>query len=182
MKGQNLVSCFPAINKYLAITIKNYVKTHAITKRCNDTKASIEYSNDINDIYRNIDKYDPNKKRKILIVLYDMLDLRDNKKLQPMVTKLLIRSRKIIIYLVFIMQSDFAVPKNIRLNHIHDFVKKILNKREFQQIAVNQSTDIDIKDFTNFRKNVKLQYNINREAAQLKALLSLPYYLSIKVK
>ena len=81
-----------------------------------------------------------------------MLDLRDNKKLQPMVTKLLIRSRKIIIYLVFIMQSYFPVPKNIRLNHIHDFIKKILDKREFQQIAVNHSTDIDIKDFTNFYK------------------------------
>ena len=152
MKGQNLVPCFPAINKYSALTIKSYVKTYVITKYCNDTKASIEHSNDINDIYRNIHKYDPNKKRKILIVLYDMLDLRDNKKLQPMVTKLLIRSRKIIIYLVFIMQSDFPVPKNIRLNHIHDFIKKILNKREFQQIAVNHSTDIDIKDFTNFYK------------------------------
>lgn len=50
------------------------------------------------------------------------------------------------------MQSYFPVPKNIRLNHIHDFIKKILNKREFQQIAVNHSTDIDIKDFTNFYK------------------------------
>ena len=57
-----------------------------------------------------------------------------NKKLDPIVTGLVIRGRKLNISLVFITESYFAVPKNIRLNSTHCFIMKIPNKQEFQQI------------------------------------------------
>ena len=74
----------------------------------NDSKAFIEYSNDMDDIYKNIEEYNPNKKPKILIVFDDMID---NKKLNPVVTELFNRGRKLNISLVFITQSFFAEPK-----------------------------------------------------------------------
>ena len=67
-------------------------------------------------------------------------------------TELFIRGRKLNISLVFITQSYFAVPKNIRLNSTHYFVMKIPNKRELQQIAFNHSSDIDFQDFMNLYK------------------------------
>ena len=44
------------------------------------------------------------------------------------------------------------MPKDIRLNSTHDFIMKILNKRELQQIAFNHSSDIDFKEFKNLYK------------------------------
>ena len=70
-------------------------------------------------------------------------DMLSNKKLNPIVTQLFIRGRKQNIYLVFITQSYFAVPKNTRLNSTHYFVMKIRNKKELQQISSNHSSDID---------------------------------------
>ena len=122
-------------------------------KYLNDSKAFIEYSNDMDDIYKNIEEYNPNKKRKILIVFDDMIaDMLSNKKLNPIVTELFIRGRKLNISLVFITQSYFAVPKNIRLNSTHYFIMKIPNKQELQQIAFNHSSDIDFQDFMNLYK------------------------------
>ena len=72
-----------------------------------------------------------------------------NKKLKPIVTEFFIRGRKLKISLVFLSQSYFAVPKNIRLNSTHYFIMKISNKREHQQIAFILSLDIDFKDFMN---------------------------------
>ena len=63
-----------------------------------------------------------------------------------------IRGRKLNISLVFIMQSYFKVPKDVRLNSTHFFIMKILNKRELQQIALNHSLDIDFKDFMKIYK------------------------------
>ena len=74
------------------------------------------------------------------------------KKRSPIATELFIRGRKLNISLVFITQSYFAVPKNIRLNSTHYFVMKIPNKRELQQIAFNHSSDIDFQDFMNLYK------------------------------
>ena len=69
----------------------------------NDSIAFIEYSNDMDDIYKNMEEYNPNKKRKTLIVCDDMIfDMLTNKKLNPVVTELFIRGRTINIYLVFI--------------------------------------------------------------------------------
>ena len=62
-------------------------------------------------------------------------------------TELFIRVRKLSISIVFITQSYFKVPKDVRLNSTHFFILKIPNKRELQQIALNHSSDIDSKDF-----------------------------------
>ena len=71
----------------------------------------------MDDIYKNIEEYNSNRKRKILIVFDDMIDnILSNKKLNPIVTELFIRGRKINISLVFITQSYFTVPNNIRIN------------------------------------------------------------------
>ena len=112
----------------------------------------------MNDIYKNIEEYNPNKKQKILIVFDDMTaDMLSNQKLNPIVTELFIGGRKLNISLVFITQSFFAVPKNIRLNSTYYFMKiqkvmKILNKRELQEIAFNHSSDNDFQDFMNLYK------------------------------
>ena len=66
-------------------------------KNLNDSKAFIEYSNDMDDIYKNVEEYNPNKKRKISIVFDDMIaDMLSNKKRNPVVTKLFITGRKLI--------------------------------------------------------------------------------------
>ena len=96
----------------------------------NDPKAFIKYSNDMHDVYKNIDEYNLDKENKILIVFDDMIaDMIHNKKLNSIVTELLIRGRKLNISLVFITQSHFKVPKDIRLNTTHFFIAKISNKR-----------------------------------------------------
>ena len=85
----------------------------------------------MDDIYKNIEEYNPNKKQKILIVFDDMIaNMLRNKNLNPVVTELFIRGKKLNISLFFITQSYFAVPKNITLNSIHCFVMKIPNKGE----------------------------------------------------
>ena len=104
-------------------------------KHLNDSKAFIEYSNNMDDIYKNIEEHNPNKKRKILIVFDDMIaDMLCKKKLNPIVTELFIRGRKLNIYLIFIIQSYFAVPKNIRQNFTHYFIMKIPYKRELNKL------------------------------------------------
>ena len=74
-------------------------------------------------------------------------DMINNKKLNPIVTELFIRGRKLNISIVFINQSYFKVPKDARLNSTRFFIMKISNKRDLQQIALNHSSDIDFKDF-----------------------------------
>ena len=72
--------------------------------------------------------------------------------LNPIVTELFIRGRKLSISLVFFTQSYLTVPKRIKLNSTHYFVMKVSNKRELQQIAFNHSWDIDFQDFMNLYK------------------------------
>ena len=76
----------------------------------------------------------------------------NNKKLNPIVTELLIRGRKLNISIVFIAQFYFKLLKDFRLNSTHFFIMKILHKRELQQIAVNRSSDIDFKIFLKIYK------------------------------
>ena len=72
----------------------------------------------------------------MLIVFYDMIaDMINNKKLNPVVTELFIRSRKLNISIAFITPSYFKVPKDVRLNSTHFFIMKIPSKRELHQIA-----------------------------------------------
>ena len=116
----------------------------------NDLKAFIEYSSDMHDVYKIIHEYNPDKENKILIVFDDMIgDMIRNKKLNSIVTELFIRGRKLNISLVFITQSDFKVPENVRLNTSHFFITLIPNKRELQQIAINHSLDISTENFAN---------------------------------
>ena len=117
-------------------------------KHFNDPKAFIEYSNDMQDVYKKIDEYNADKERKILRAFDDMIaEMINNKKLNSIVTDLLIRGRKLNISLVFITQSYLKVPKDVRLNTTHFFIMKIPNKRELQQIALNHLSDINSKDF-----------------------------------
>ena len=120
----------------------------------NDPQAFIEYSDDMHGIYINIDDHNLDKENKILIVFDDIIaDTIHNKRLNSIVTELFIRGRKLNISLVFITQSYFKLPKDVRLNTSHFFVAKIPNKREIQQIAKNHSSDISTKDFANiYRK------------------------------
>ena len=113
----------------------------------------MEYSNDMQVVYKNIDNYNLAKKRKILIVFDNMIaDMINNKKLNPIVTELFVRGRKLSIYIVVITQSYFKVSKDVRLNFTHFFIMKIPNKREFQQITLNHSSDIDFKYFIKIYK------------------------------
>ena len=124
----------------------------------NNPKAFTEYSNDMHDIYKNIDEYNLHKENKILITFDDMIvDMIHNKKLNLIVTELFIRGRKLNISLAFITQSYFKVPKEVRLNTGHFLIAKIPNKRELQQVAINHSSDISIKDFTNIYRKCTIE-------------------------
>ena len=119
-------------------------RENANLRYLNDSKTFIEYSNDMNGIYKNIEEYNPNKKLKTLIAFDNMIaGMLSNKKLSPIVTELFIRGRKLNFSLVFITQSYFAVPKIVWLNSIHSFVMKIPSKRGLQQTAFNHSSNID---------------------------------------
>ena len=106
------------------------------------------------DVYKNIDEYNIDKERKILIVFCDMIaDIIKNKNLNLIVTELFIRRRKLNISFVFITQSQFKVPKDVRLNTTHFLISKIPNRRELQKTAINHSSDISTEDFINiYRK------------------------------
>ena len=116
-------------------------------KHFNDLKAFTKYSNYMHDVYKNINDYNPDRENKILIVFDDMIaDMIPSKKLNSIVTELFIRGRKLNISLVFITQSYFKVPKDVRLNTTHFFIASIPNNRELQQIAINHSSDISFGD------------------------------------
>ena len=118
-------------------------------KHFSDPKAFVEYSNDIQDVHKKIEEYSPGKKRKMLMI--------NNKKLNSIVTELFIRGRKLNISLVFIIQSCFKVPKDVRLNSTYFFIMKIPNKRELQLITLNYSSDIDFKDFMKIYKKCTVE-------------------------
>ena len=115
----------------------------------------------MNDVYENIDLYNPSRQKKVLIGFDDMIaDIMTNKKFQSIIKKFFIKCRKIDISLVFITQSYFSVPKDVRLNLTHYFIVKINNKRELQNIAINHSADIDYKDFIKiYRECTKEPYS-----------------------
>ena len=166
----NLINNQPDIDKiYLYAKDPYESKYQYLINKCekvgldhfNDPKAFTEYSSDMQDVYKNIEEYNPIKKGKVLIVFDDVIaDVIDNNKLNPIVTELFIRGRKLNISIVFITQSYFKVPKDVRLNSTHFFLMKIPNKRELQQIALNHSSDIDFKDFMKiYKKYTKEPYS-----------------------
>ena len=84
-------------------------------KHFNDPKTFIEYLNDMQDVYKNIEQYNIGKKRKILTVFDDMIvDMINNEKLNPIVTELFIRGRKLNTSIVFTTQAYFKAPKVFR--------------------------------------------------------------------
>ena len=134
--------------------IKN--RENAGIKHLNDSKAFIECSNTMDDVYENINDYNPNRRRKILIVFDDMIaDIMTNKKFQSIIKELFIRGRKPNISLVFITQSYFSVPKEVKLNLTHYLIMKINSKRELQNIAINHSADIDYNDLVKMCRKCK---------------------------
>ena len=127
-------------------------------KHFDDPNAFIEYSNDMQDVYTNIDEYNVDKESKVLILFDNMIvDMINNKKLNSVVTELFIRGRKLNISLVFVMQSYFKFPKDARLKTTHFFITKIPNKRELEKTALNHSSDISTKDFINIYKKYTAQ-------------------------
>ena len=115
----------------------------------------------MNDVYENIDNYNPNRRRKKLIVFDDMIaDIMTNKRFQSIIKELFIRCRKLNISLVFMTQSYFSVPKDVRLSSTQYFIMKINNKRGLQNIAINHSADIDYKKFIKiYRECTKEPHN-----------------------
>ena len=131
-------------------------RENAGIKYLNDSKAYIECSNTMNDVFENNDKYNSNRKRKILIVFDDMIaDSKSNKKFQAIIEELFTRCRKANISIVFITQSYFFIPKDARLNSTHYLIMKINNRRELQNIAFNHSAYIDCKGFMKIYRECK---------------------------
>ena len=86
----------------------------------------------MNDVYNNIDDYNPKRQRQILTVFDDMIaDIMTNKKLLVIIKELFIRCTKSNLSLIFISQSYFSVPKDVRLNSTHYLIMKINNKKEY---------------------------------------------------
>ena len=107
----NLINSQPDIDKIYLYAKDPYEKKYQylINKRenvglnhFNDPKAFVEYSNDMQDVYKNIEDYNPIKKRKVLIIFDDMIaDRINNNKINPIVTELFIRGRKLNISIVY---------------------------------------------------------------------------------
>ena len=122
-------------------------------KHYNDPNAFIECSNTMDEVYENIDHYNPRRKKKILCLM-------TKKKFQAIIKELFIRCRKLNISLVFITQSYFSVPKDVRLNSTHYLIMKINNRKELQNIAINHAADIDYKDFVRiYREYTRKPYS-----------------------
>ena len=122
-------------------------------KHVNNSNTFIECSNTMDDVYENINDYNSCTRRKILIVFDDMIaDIMINRRFQAIIKELFIRCRKLNISLVFITQSYFSVPKDVRLNSTHYLILKINNRKELQNIAINHSADIDYKDLIKIYK------------------------------
>ena len=114
----------------------------------------LNIQNTMDGVYNNTDDYNSIRKRKVLIVFDDMIaDIMTNKKFQAIIKELFIRRRKLNISFVFITQSYFSVPKEVRLNTTHYVIFKVNNRRELQQIGIDHSADLDYKDFLNIHRN-----------------------------
>ena len=108
------------------------------------------------NVYENFDNYNLKRKRKILIVFDDMIaNIMTNKKFQSIIKELFIRCRKLNISLVFITQSYFSVPKDVRLISTHYLITRINNRKELQNVTINHFADIDYKYFIKIYRECK---------------------------
>ena len=117
-------------------------------KNLNDPHAFIEYSDDMDDVLYDINNYNKNRDKKVLIVFDDMIaNIEYNKKFKRIIKELFYRARKINVSIVFIMQWYFRALKDARLNSTHYILMKIGNKKELKRIAEEKSGHFDYKDF-----------------------------------
>ena len=157
-------------NIYLYARDLSKTKCEYLMKKCKDAgikhvnnpNAFIECLNTMDDVYENIDDYNPIRERKRLIVFDDMIvDIMTNRRFQAIVKELFIRCRTLIVSLVFITQFYFSVPKDVRLNSTHYLIMKINNRTELQNVAINHSADTDYQDFMKiYRECTKEPYNV----------------------
>ena len=98
-----------------------------------------------------------------------------------MITEILLRSKKINIFLVFITKFYFAVQKSMRLISTYDFTLKAANKQKLRQIVINDSSNTEFKDFMKLYQKkftakpfffIVTWYDINREVARKSPLSS----------
>ena len=117
-------------------------------KNLNDPHAFIEYSDDMNDVLDDINEYNKNRDKKVLIVFDDMIaDIEYNKNFKRIIKELFYRARKINVSIVFITQSYFRALKDATLNSTHYILMKIGNEKELKRIAEEKSGHLDYKDF-----------------------------------
>ena len=102
----------------------------------------------MDDALDDINNYNKNRDKKVLIVFDDMIaDIEYNKTLKKIIKELFYRARKINVSVVFITQSYFRALKDARLNSTHYILMKIGNKKELKSIAEEKSGHLDYKDF-----------------------------------
>ena len=102
----------------------------------------------MNDAFDNIDDYNENRDKKVLIIFHNMIaDIMRSEKFKAIVKELFIRCRKLNVSIVFITQSYFRTPKDVRLNTTHYILMKIGSKRELKYIAEEKLGYLDYKDF-----------------------------------
>ena len=94
--------------------------------------------------------------------------IMSNKKFQAIIKELFVRCRKLNISLIFITQSYFSVPKNVRLNSTHYLIMKSNSRKELKNIAISHSADFDYNDF------VKIYRECTREPYSFLQLI--PHY------
>ena len=123
-------------------------REQAEIKNLNDPHAFIEYSDDTNDLLDDINDYNKNSDKKVLIVFDDIIaDIECNKNFKRIIKELFYRARKINVSIVFITQFYFRALKDARLNSTHYIIMKINNKKELKRIAEEKSGHLDYKDF-----------------------------------
>ena len=117
-------------------------------KNLNDPQAFIEYSDDMNNVLNDINNYNKNRDKKVLIVFDDMIaDIEYNKNFKRIIKELFYMAREINVSIVFITQSYFRALKDAKLNSTHYVIMKINNKKELKRIAEEKSGHLDYKDF-----------------------------------
>ena len=117
-------------------------------KNLNDPHAFIDNSDDMNDVLDDINNYNKNRDKKVLIVFDDMIaDIEYNKNFKRIIKELFCGTRKINVSIVFIMQSYFRALKDARVNSTHYITMKINNKKQLKRTAEEKSGHLDYKDF-----------------------------------
>ena len=102
----------------------------------------------MNDVLEDINNYNKNRDKKVLIIFDHMIaDIMRSEKFKAIVKELFIRCRKLNISIVFITQSYFRTPKDVRLNGTHYILMKIGKKKELKSIIEENSGHLHFKDF-----------------------------------